>query len=244
MPEGVSTELPPGTEITELIREGKIFARNIKGKVELVEVKTGRVVAIKKDLENITAKNAHNYIKTVLEDGSIAFVEEGMEWALKNMRQNVYKPYVLDVICQRICMGEKLIDICQDPEMPDYATLARWRREFPEVGEAIRSARRDRAEMLRDMAVREAEGAESDDPFDAAKLRVETYLKVAAIDNPEYSAGRKVDVAINAPTMIVVNTGIDLSKEVDITPAKLEDFTHNNSPKDEVTDVRKNSGKA
>ena len=230
-----TTTLPDGVDILALVREGKLTARKDGARVELL-TPDGRVVVVKKNLETLTESQMPEYVRVTLPDGSFALAEKGMEWALAKTTHMVYRPYVVDLICARVAEGGKLVDICKEPGMPDYATLCRWRRQNPEAALAIEQARRDRAELMRDLAVTVAEEAE--ESIDGSRLRVDTYMKAAALDNPAYAPGRsKVDVSVNAqPTMIVVHTGIDLSQKVDL-PERTPDTLG------EVRDVTENRGK-
>jgi hypothetical protein len=52
----------------------------------------------------------------------------------------------------------------------------------------------------------EAQG-KNDTP--AKQLQVETLKWLSGVDDPKYKQNAKVDVALTAPTQIIVNTGID-----------------------------------
>ena len=62
-------------------------------------------------------------------------------------------------IYARLCEGESLKSICQDPEMPGHSTVYRWRQRFPEFAATIRAAREVQAEMFCDEGVEIMRGA-------------------------------------------------------------------------------------
>ena len=53
-------------------------------------------------------------------------------------------------IYARLCEGESLKSICQDPAMPGHSTVYRWRERFPEFAATMRAAREVQAEMFCD----------------------------------------------------------------------------------------------
>lgn len=53
-------------------------------------------------------------------------------------------------IYARLCEGESLRSICNDPAMPGHSTVHRWRQRFPEFEMTLRAAREVQAEMFVD----------------------------------------------------------------------------------------------
>lgn len=53
-------------------------------------------------------------------------------------------------IYARLCEGESLKSICQDPAMPGHSTVYRWRELFPEFAATLRAAREVQAELFCD----------------------------------------------------------------------------------------------
>lgn len=109
--------------------------------------------------------------------------------------------------------------------MPSYTTFCRWRREHPWIEEHIERARRDRAEHYRDKVLLEAEIATSSkDPINATNTKIDAYKWAAGIDKPEvYSPKAKLEATVNVPTQIIVATGIDRSRPVDVHVPPQED---------------------
>jgi len=62
-------------------------------------------------------------------------------------------PYTQELgeeICQRIANGASGVTICQDPDMPDWPTIARWVRQRKDFGKLYREARELQAEYWAD----------------------------------------------------------------------------------------------
>lgn len=121
----------------------------------------------------------------------------------------VYSEEVIDVICGLLVNGESLTKICKMPGMPSYNLFCKWKRIHPHINEQLDNARRDRAEFFRDKLLEEADAAESDDPINAHRLRVEAYKWAAGVDDGKYSPRAKIEATINHPTRIIVHTGIN-----------------------------------
>jgi hypothetical protein len=62
-----------------------------------------------------------------------------------------YDPATAHEICERLCEGESLVDVCRDPAMPSFGTVYRWRRSFADFAEMIREAREVQAERFCDL---------------------------------------------------------------------------------------------
>lgn len=138
---------------------------------------------------------------------------------LVHTQSEPFSQYLVDIICTLVAEGGSLTEICTRQGMPKYTTVCRWRRQHPHIQEQLDQARRDRAEYLRDQALKEAEGSTSRDPIGAHALRVDTYLKAASFDDAKYSPKAKVEATITAPTQIIVSTGI--TREVkDVTESR------------------------
>lgn len=170
-------------------------------------------------------------VEVVLPDGTRVMVQKALAPTTKSTWDVPFNPVTVDLICQRIVEGEGLSDICNGLDgFPEYATWCRWRREHTWVDESVTRARTDRAEKHRDKVMKLADGAMSTkDPINATNARIDAHKWAAAIDNPSiYSPRSKMEATINAPTQIIVQTGIDR------TPVDV------NSPK-ETLDVSKNS---
>jgi hypothetical protein len=199
--------------------------------LEIVDVKTGKPIAIQRSMEDIATHHRDKLVKHELPDGSTIFLEKGLNpdhVAYQPRAYNVSK-LVIEVICQKIAEGGSLTKICKQPSMPSYAIFSRWRRENPWIEEMIGKARLDRAEYMRDLALDEAIGA-SEDEVGAHRLRVDTFKWAASIDDAaKYSPKTKVQAEITSPLQIMVSTGIIRREEEahgsDILQAKVHQAT-------------------
>jgi len=52
-----------------------------------------------------------------------------------------YGPEIADAICQRLCLGEPLYRVCQDPAMPSVGTVYNWLRAYPDFLALYRRAK-------------------------------------------------------------------------------------------------------
>lgn len=52
-----------------------------------------------------------------------------------------YGPDIADAICARLCVGEPLYQVCQDPDMPSLGTVYNWLRAHPDFQAKYRRAR-------------------------------------------------------------------------------------------------------
>ena len=73
------------------------------------------------------------------------------------------------MIYARMCEGEALMRICQEPGMPGHSTVYRWRKRFPDFAAALREARAVQAERYCEIGW---EIAEAVTPADAHAVRV------------------------------------------------------------------------
>ena len=108
--------------------------------------------------------------------------------AAKKGRPSMYSDALAETICERIANGEPLKKICEDPAMPAYPTVLRWRANNEEFAKLYRVAREDAADTLADKIQTLADRVEKGelDPHSgrvaidalkwiAAKLKPRTY---------------------------------------------------------------------
>lgn len=136
--------------------------------------------------------------------------------------QWVYQPALVDELCQAIVEGGSLTLLCDGKKFPPYAQFCRWRRLHPEINEQLEQARRDRAERMRDLALVEAMAATNKHDAPAQQLKVETLKWMAGTDDVRYKQNAKVDVALAAPTLIQVVTGIERAEPRPVEQIKVE----------------------
>lgn len=207
-------------DVLELIKDGRHFAEKKGNQIFIIDSLTGNTIAMYADT---TLGVPTNFDKITLANGSIAWVQNGLNPQALERGVVTYNPLVIDIICQRIAEGGSLTAICKELNMPSYQTLCRWRRAHPSIDEQLQIARRDRAEYLRDEALAEAKSAEGRDPISGSQLRVDTLKWAASVDHERYNPKTKVEATINAPTQILVYTGIDRETPVEMKDAKVID---------------------
>ena len=122
----------------------------------------------------------------------------------KGGRPSKYSPELIDEICERLCNGEPLAQICRDEHMPDASTVWDWQKAREDVSQAIARAR----ELGEDVIAADVLNIVDAEPervatmhgtaIDSAdvanrKMRAEYRLKLLAKWNPK-RWGDKVDV--------------------------------------------------
>jgi len=65
-------------------------------------------------------------------------------------RPSIYTDAVVDAICERMIMGESLVKICADPQMPSRPTVYAWFDRHPEFHTKCARAREGLAEVFVD----------------------------------------------------------------------------------------------
>lgn len=74
-------------------------------------------------------------------------------------------PYTKELgeeICQRIANGASGVQICKDPDMPDWPTIARWVKQREDFGALYREARELQAQYWADSIIDIADDATND----------------------------------------------------------------------------------
>lgn len=199
----VRTPAAPQIDLLALIRDGTHFVEPRPPYLHIVEISTGRTVAVQHQDNPGGA-----LVPQQLPDGTTMWVPDDHKPVAYTVRETLYSPLVIDVICEEIANGGNLTDICKKPHMPTYSTLCRWRRKYPEIDPLLDLARRDRAEFLRDKALKEISGDLHPREVEGKRLKTDIYWKAAGVDDSRYSPKAKVEANINMPTQIVVETGI------------------------------------
>lgn len=206
-------------DLIALANDGRHYAERREGVVRIIDSLTGKIIAVQSEY---APAHPGDYSEILLPTGDVVLAQRGLEkFALDARLHADLQPYLIDVICQKVAEGQSLMAICKEPGFPSYNTLAKWRRKHDWVSTALHEARTDRAEYLRDKAVQEAENAENPkDSIDGTKLRVDTYKWAAGVDDSKFSPRSKVEATINAPTQLIIVTGIDRKEDPPETLAR------------------------
>lgn len=194
-----------GKELEKREGVGYTYVRGSGGVIEVRDDKTGELVAIQRGMQ-VFEENPGSYVRAHTPDGRIVYLEKGMELGEFPTIYREYDRVMCDLICQRIVEGVPVTEICEEPGMPPYAVISRWRREHEEFNLAYERARRDRAEVFFDKVVQRAEGIEDKDDAQVAKVEIEAYKWAAEKSDPDRMRGKEA-VGVG-PAVIVIETGI------------------------------------
>ncbi len=141
-----------------------------------------------------------------------------------------YNIQVADLLANVMAEGKTLNEAIKSIGMKP-STINKWRREFPEFNKALIMASQDRAESLKDEALDIARATTSD-TLGPDKLKVDTLMKTAAVDNPDRFATRqKVDTNVTATTTFIISTGINRDA---LPPGDFEQAIRDATPVQEV----------
>lgn len=199
------------------LEPGEVFARlnHETGLLELIDMKTGGVVAIQKSQDSYLLERRELLVEHKLPSGEVVLLEKGIDPRLVAQHQFMKcNQLIVDLICQDIAEGGRITKICTKQGFPSYAQFCAWRRAHPHIQKQLEEAYRDRAETLREKVLDEADRAE-ESTINESRVRIDAFKWVAGVDNPRFSPKAKVEATINTPTQIIVHTGIDRSPLVD-----------------------------
>lgn len=131
---------------------------------------------------------------------------------------HLYSLEIADAICNLLREGKTLTKISEMDAMPALHLIYAWRARHPDFKKSMGDARKDRGTYYHDKAVDELEDLgddESRDRIGLAKFKFDSFLKLAERSAPaEYGQATTAAGGNSAPTMIVINTGIDRNKPV------------------------------
>lgn len=129
----------------------------------------------------------------------------------------VYNLKLAKYICQRIAEGATIKKLCAEDGMPSASVIASWRSRHPDFDEAIKEARRVRAEYLHDTILETAEDLVTNTPdkdgIAAAKTAIDAWKWAAEKNDRESFGPGKVEQGSSGPATIVINTGITRQKK-------------------------------
>ena len=117
-----------------------------------------------------------------------------------------------EAICARLCLGEAMISILRDVEMPGYSTVYRWLKEVPAFAEAVGLARELQGQRLAEIGWEDACSVTPETAYAlkvklehlrwyAGKLSPRKYGRVMALPPAGYEladAGRRAPAAAEA----------------------------------------------
>jgi len=200
----------------DLLRSGTHYSEKKGQHVHIINTKTGVTeLVVSADPSQMSELVQHTQAS-----GQIIWLEAGITNMISTSNTQ-YNPMTVQILCQKIAEGGSITKICKQAGMPTYATLCKWRKDYPEIREMLEQAYVDRADTLRDEALGEALLADEDN-VDSQKLKHDALKWAAGVDSPRYSPKAKIEATLNIPTQVIVHTGIDRTPK-DVTPEKTDD---------------------
>lgn len=167
---------------------GTFVQVNAQGLLEVIDEKTGALVAI----EKVNRQEETSLKEHTLPDGTIVLVDERIDpKTLKVVSKNAYvfNSGIASLICQFLTEGKSFDEICRMEGMPPLFILHKWRKMYKDFDEALEQSLRDKAYMFIDKAIQKIEQATVRGEPDY-KSQSEMYLKFAEKANPDRFGNR------------------------------------------------------
>jgi hypothetical protein len=182
---------------------------NSDGYLEIIDMLTGKTIAVQKGFEENLVNNSSKAREIVLPSGETVWVDRKIKDGEVTVKNYVYNEMICDAICSLLVEGHTIHNISKKPGFPPMAVIRRWRLDNSEFEDKITLAKKDRAELFMEKVIEAAEGAETRNDAPAAKVRVEAYKWAAAVDDKSVfgtsgGSGGHTAVTVN----LLVDTGI------------------------------------
>lgn len=115
---------------------------------------------------------------------------------------------IWDAICNLVCEGKSMLEIAEMEGFPPYHTMRHWRNLDKEFAAQLKTAMRDRASYLAELALEVAEESTSD-TVASDKLKLDTYKWHSEVgDRDVYGKQQKITGDPEAPIGFIIDTGI------------------------------------
>lgn len=127
-------------------------------------------------------------------------------WRTPTSPGSRYCPVAAAEIYGRLCEGEALYRICEDPRMPAHATVYNWRAKEPEFAAALDLARQVAAERFCDMGWEIAQAVTPADAYATHVKLLQLRWNAGAMDPGRYGRHRPVEASVGAarePTEVI-----------------------------------------
>jgi len=175
--------------------------------VEVIDMVSGEVVGVYGG-KRPSSISELELVEVETDQGKV-MVPSGVDLSSYRFSSRRFCRITSDLILQRIVEGESLYKVCQDPAMPSYATVCRWKRDVVEFREDLDQARIDRAEYYADRAVDEGMAAFEKDDVPVAQLKHNVMKWAAGVgDAGKFGTKTKIVGDKNAPVSFIIDTGI------------------------------------
>jgi len=129
---------------------------------------------------------------------------------------HIYSVEICDAICNLIREGYTYTSASKAPGMPPLYLIYQWLNRHPEFKKKAADARRDRATFFHDEAVRELGETADREDVPVGKFKFDGYMKLAEKGNPDEYGQKTAALGQMAPTMIVINTGINRDEPITV----------------------------
>lgn len=164
---------------------------------EAVDVDTGEVQSLA-----VNSKDLYKY-KMVTVEGQRRWVP------LVDLPKPVqYSPLVADMVCAAVLQGTGIEAACTQVGLT-YRDYVGWRKMYPEFGEMVDEARKDRAEIFFEKLERVAEETEAEEEAIAlGRLKADIYKHLSEVsDSGRFGRTTKVNAKVGI-SAIHVETGV------------------------------------
>jgi hypothetical protein len=121
-------------------------------------------------------------------------------------RRRAYDPEVGEAICARLCLGEAMVAILRDVEMPGYSTVFRWLKEVAEFRDAVVLAREVQGLRLAELGWEDACSVTPETAF-AVRVKLQHLRWYAGKLSPrKYGAMKPVEFGKGGASVLHVYT--------------------------------------
>lgn len=185
---------------------------NNQGLVEIVDLHTGRVVAVQGtgNIEDYLRSRFDNLVRIETEEGPV-YLEKHLDPERVIHRSRAKHTYSLTwgyLLVEAILTGQTRRKAAMDLQIP-HATISQWCEEHEEFRELLENAEKNQARLLHDEAIDTARSTTSKDDVPQAALLVKTLQQAAALADPErFGVRQKVEHSGNVAHTFVIETGI------------------------------------
>jgi transposase-like protein len=114
-------------------------------------------------------------------------------WHLKGGHPPKWDPVTAATVVARLCEGETMTQVCADPDMPSFTTVWKWRRAYPEFGEAVALARQIQAERFCDLGWEIASAVTPQDAYATHVKLAQLRWTAAALAPKRYGRFKAVE---------------------------------------------------
>lgn len=216
----MTVDLAPKKKIFDYIKEelfDRLEARTLSdGSIELSHPETFRPMVILRKLAPKNELMEILFTEVVTPMGTIFYDQESIKARQRNSKDIGYSSQWADLFCELIMQNQTITQICQRQDMPDVATVGRWKARHPEFNEKLSVAYEMRGELLRDKAFEQSEAMLEDekDNWQQRKAHVDHLLMFASKDAPKRYSNKLEVHNTQAPMILKLETGVRVPEQI------------------------------